>query len=79
MSNDPLREMVIAHDHIIASLIAALRKRDAIDLTLFNQLIETVRLKYKEDEDGNNKTYNNIIETAKSACLILDQQPKNPR
>ena len=79
MSNDPIKEMVIAHDHIIASLIAALRKKDAIDLTLFTQLIETVRAKYKEDEDGKNKTYNEIIETAKSACLILDQQPKNSR
>ncbi|MDB5995271.1 MAG: hypothetical protein JWP42_2407 [Pseudomonas sp.] len=77
--SEALKEMVIAHDHIIAALIAALRKKDAIDLTLFTELIETMRKDLKEDATGKNETYNRIIETAKSACLILDQQPKAPR
>ncbi len=76
MSNDALREMVIAHDDIIASLIAAVRKKDALDLTLFNELLEKLREGRQEDESGKNKTYNQVIETAKSSCLILTEQPK---
>lgn len=76
MSNQALQETVIAQSQIITALIAAVRKKDALDLTLFNQLIETMREKHPVDESGKNKIYNDVIETAKSACLIRDQQPQ---
>ncbi|WP_095151889.1 hypothetical protein [Pseudomonas sp. Irchel s3b5] len=75
MSNEALKETVIAQSQIITALIAAVRKKDALDLTLFTDLIEQMRVPHKEDETGKNKTYNQVIETAKSACLIRDQQP----
>lgn len=76
MSNEKLQEMVLANNQILAALIAAVRKKDALDLTLFNELIETTRQNHKADGTGKNDTFNEVIETAKSACLILDQQPK---
>ena len=79
MSKDALKETVIAQSQIITALIAAVRKKNALDLTLFTDLLEPMREKNKEDETGKNKIYNRVIETAKSACLIRDQQPKVDR
>ncbi|MBH8611224.1 hypothetical protein I4N56_009900 [Pseudomonas mohnii] len=76
VSNKALEETVIAQSQIITALIASVRKKDALDLTLFNQMIETMRKDHKEDVEGNNKTYNKVIETAKSACLITTEQPQ---
>ncbi|WP_339500148.1 hypothetical protein [Pseudomonas silesiensis] len=75
VSNDALKETVIAQSQIITALIAAIRKKDALDLALFTDLLEQMQEKNKEDETGKNKIYNRMIETAKSACLIRDQQP----
>ena len=75
VSNDALKETVIAQSQIITALIAAIRKKDALDLELFTDLLEQMQEKNKEDETGKNKIYNRMIETAKSACLIRDQQP----
>lgn len=76
MSNQALQETVIAQSQIITALIAAVRKKDALDLALFNQMIETMREKHPVDDSGKNKIYNDVIETAKSACLIREHQPK---
>lgn len=79
MSNQALQETVIAQTQIISALIAAVRKKDALDLTLFNQLIETMRERNPVEESGKNKVYNDVIEAAKTACLIRDHQPKAHR
>ncbi len=79
MSNEALKQTVIAHSQIITALIAAVRKKDALDLTLFNQLIETMRADHKDDGSEGYKVYNQVIEAAKSSCLILTEQPKAPR
>ena len=79
MSNDALKETVIAQSQIITALIAAVRKKNALDLTLFTELLEQMREKNKEDETGKNKIYNQMLEAAKSACFIRDQQPEVDR
>lgn len=75
MSDQALKETVIAQSIIINALIAAVRKKDAIDLGLYNDLIAKMREKHVEDGTGKNKVFNEVIETARSAALILDQQP----
>lgn len=75
VSDQALKETVIAQSIIINALIAAVRKKDAIDLGLYNDLIAKMREKHVEDGTGKNKVFNEVIETARSAALILDQQP----
>lgn len=77
--NEALKQTVMANNEILAALIAAVRKKDALDLTLFNQLIETMRAAHMEKSTDEQEYYNRVIEAAKSACLIRDQQPQGSR
>lgn len=80
MSNNPaLSETVIALSQIVTALIASVRKKDALDHGLFVRMIEEMRALHKDDGLGGYQTYNNVIETAKSSCLIIEEQPKASR
>ena len=79
VSNPALSETVIALSQIVTALIASVRKKDALDHELFVRLVEEMRSAHKDNGEGGYETYNKVIETAKSACLIRDEQPKAGR